>query len=62
MAARKRKNCYEGDLLAVIEEEFANDSYSDAECVLELSSSEESASDSDISDTGLSVQGFSKKR
>jgi hypothetical protein len=33
MAARKRKKCYEGDLLAVIEEELANDSDSDAEYI-----------------------------
>jgi hypothetical protein len=33
MAARKRKICDEGDLLAVIEEELANDSDSDAEYV-----------------------------
>jgi hypothetical protein len=33
MAARKRKICDEGDLLAVIEEELAVDSGSDAEYV-----------------------------
>jgi hypothetical protein len=33
MAARKRKICDEGDLLAVIEEELANNSDSDKECV-----------------------------
>jgi hypothetical protein len=37
MAARKRKICDEGDLLAVIEEELAKDS--DSEYVPELSSS-----------------------
>jgi hypothetical protein len=61
MTARKRKTLDEGDLLAVTEEELANDSDSDAEYVPELSSSDESASDSDSSDSGLSVQGFSKK-
>jgi hypothetical protein len=33
MAARKRKTCDEGDLLAVIEEELANDTDSDMEYV-----------------------------
>jgi hypothetical protein len=37
MAARKRKNCDKGNLLAVIEEELVKDS--DSEYVLELSSS-----------------------
>jgi hypothetical protein len=39
MAARKRKIRDEGDSLAVIEEELANDSDSGAEYVPELSSS-----------------------
>jgi hypothetical protein len=42
MAAWKRKIHDEGDLLAVIKEELANDSDSEAECVPELSSSSSS--------------------
>jgi hypothetical protein len=61
MASRKRR-VHEEDLPAVIEEELANDSDSDAGCVLELSSSDDNNSDSsELSDSGPGVQGFSKK-
>jgi hypothetical protein len=49
--------------VASIDEELANDSDSDAHCVLEISSSEESDDENDISDfgPGPSVDGFRKK-
>jgi hypothetical protein len=46
-----------------VDEELVNDSDSDADCVPEISSSEESDDEKDISDSGLgrSVDGFCKK-
>jgi hypothetical protein len=53
MATRKRKLLRtEADIVASIDEELANDSDSDAHCMLEISSSEESADKNDISDSG----------
>jgi hypothetical protein len=49
--------------VASIDEELANDSDSDEDCVPEISSSEESDDENDISDSGAdpSVDGFCKK-
>jgi hypothetical protein len=65
MASRKRKVLRtEADIMASIDEELANDSDSNAHCVPEISSSEESDDENDISDSGPgpSVDGFCKKR
>jgi hypothetical protein len=53
----------EANIVAFIDEELVNDSDSDADCVPEISSSEESDDENDISDSGLgpSVDGFCKK-
>jgi hypothetical protein len=64
MATRKRKLLRtEADIVASIDEELANDSDSDADCMLEISSSEESADENDVSDSGLgrSRDGFCRK-
>jgi hypothetical protein len=64
MATRKRKVLRtEADIVASIDEELANDGDSDADCVLEISSIEESGDENDISDSGLGpiVDGFCKK-
>jgi hypothetical protein len=64
MATRKRKVLRtEADIVASIDEELANDSDSDADCVPEILSSEECDDENDISDLGPgpSVHGFCKK-
>jgi hypothetical protein len=50
--------------VASIDQELANDSDSDTDCVPEISSSEESDDENDISDSGPgpSVDKFCKKR
>jgi hypothetical protein len=61
MATRKRKFLRtEADIVASIDEELANDSDSDADCVPKISSSEETDDENDISYSGLgpSVDGF----
>jgi hypothetical protein len=61
MVTRKRKVLRtEADIVASIDEELANNSDSDTDCVPEISSSEESDGN-DISDSGPSVNGFCKK-
>jgi hypothetical protein len=53
MASRKRKLLRnEANIVAPIDEELANDSDSDTDCVPEISSSEESADENDVSDSG----------
>jgi hypothetical protein len=53
MATRKRKVLRtEAGIVASIEEVLANDSDSDADCVPEILSSEESDDENDISDLG----------
>jgi hypothetical protein len=53
MATRKRKLLRtEAYIVASIDEELANDSDSDADCVPEISSSEGSADKNNISDSG----------
>jgi hypothetical protein len=49
--------------VASIDEELVNDSDSDKDCVLQISSSEDSDDENDISDSGLgsSVDGFCEK-
>jgi hypothetical protein len=64
MATRKRKMLRtEADRVASIDEELANDSNSDVDCVPEISNSEDSDDENDISDSGPgpSVDGFCKK-
>jgi hypothetical protein len=64
MGTKKRKVLRtEADIVASIDEEFVNDSDSDADCVLEISSSEECDDENDISDSGPgpSLDGFCKK-
>jgi hypothetical protein len=64
MATRNRKLLRtEADIVASIDEELANDRNSDADCMPEISSSEESADENDISDLGLgpSRDGFCRK-
>jgi hypothetical protein len=50
--------------VASIDEELVNDSDSDEYCALQISSSEESGDENDISDSrpGPSVDGFCKKK
>jgi hypothetical protein len=53
MATRKGKLLSnEADIVASIDEELVNDSDSDTDCVLEISSSEESDDENNISDSG----------
>jgi hypothetical protein len=53
MATRKRKLLRtEADIVASIDEELANESDSDADCVPEISSSEESEDENDVSRLG----------
>jgi hypothetical protein len=55
MATRKRKVLRtEADIVASFDEELAKDSDSDADCVPDISSSEESDDENDISDSGPS--------
>jgi hypothetical protein len=64
VAGRKRKLLRtEADVVASIDEEVANDSDSDADCVPEISNSEESADKNDIlySYLGPSIVGFCTK-
>jgi hypothetical protein len=64
MGTKKRKVLRtEADIVASIDEELANDSDSDTDWVPEISSSEESDDENDISDSGPgpSVDGFCKK-
>jgi hypothetical protein len=64
MATRKRKLLRtEADVVASVDEELANDSDSDADCVPEISSSEESVDENEISGSrpAPSVDGFCKK-
>jgi hypothetical protein len=64
MATRKRKVLRtEANIVASIDEELVNDSDSDANCVPEISSSEESYDQNDIADSGPcpSVDGVCKR-
>jgi hypothetical protein len=64
MATRQRRLLKtEADIVASIDEELANDSDSDEDCVPEISSSEDSDDEKDISDSGLgpSVDGICKR-
>jgi hypothetical protein len=64
MATRKRKLLRtEADIVASIDKKLANDSDSDTDCVLEISNSEDSADNNDISDSGPgpSINGFCTK-